>query len=91
VVRATHSIFPLGVVSHDLSPTSKDCISEEMVRCGCLIGLVLILLLPVGAAGQEPLTLERAPLLLSRMTVPITYFLTHRGRAPATANPVAAA
>jgi multidrug efflux pump subunit AcrB len=34
---------------------------------------------------------EVASLLLSRMTVPITYFLTHRGRAAAAANPVAAA
>jgi multidrug efflux pump subunit AcrB len=34
---------------------------------------------------------EVASLLLSRMTVPITYFLTHRGRPPVVANPVAAA
>jgi multidrug efflux pump subunit AcrB len=34
---------------------------------------------------------EVASLLLSRMTVPITYFLTHRGRPAAVANPVAAA
>jgi multidrug efflux pump subunit AcrB len=34
---------------------------------------------------------EVASLLLSRMTVPITYFLTHRGRPAAVANPVATA
>jgi multidrug efflux pump subunit AcrB len=34
---------------------------------------------------------EVASLLLSRMTVPITYFLTHRGRHAAVANPVAVA
>jgi multidrug efflux pump subunit AcrB len=33
---------------------------------------------------------EVASLLLSRMTVPITYYLTHRGRAAASARPVAA-
>ncbi len=31
-----------------------------MARCGCLVGLTLVLSLPCGAAGQEPLTLERA-------------------------------
>src|SRR6266516_2520153 len=31
-----------------------------MARCGCLFGLTLVLSLPCGAAGQEPLTLERA-------------------------------
>jgi multidrug efflux pump subunit AcrB len=34
---------------------------------------------------------EVASLLLSRMTVPITYFLTHRDRTAAAANPVVAA
>jgi multidrug efflux pump subunit AcrB len=34
---------------------------------------------------------EVASLLLSRMTVPITYFLTHRGRSAAAVNPLAAA
>src|SRR6266496_1306410 len=31
-----------------------------MARCGCLFGLTLVLSLPCGAAGQEPLTLERS-------------------------------
>jgi multidrug efflux pump subunit AcrB len=34
---------------------------------------------------------EVASLLLSRMTVPITYYLTHRGRPLVATNPVAAA
>jgi outer membrane protein len=31
-----------------------------MARCACLVGLTVVLLLPRGATGQEPLTLERA-------------------------------
>jgi hypothetical protein len=34
---------------------------------------------------------EVASLLLSRMTVPVTYYMTHRTRSVATADPVLAA
>jgi len=63
-----------------------------LTAAAVIVGSVVILFDPIFQGLAISLMAgEVASLLLSRMTVPITYFLTHRGRSAPAASPVAAA